>query len=156
MKFGYNLICKPKIYFCCFYCKVFLTRLSSILYAKIAVLLSFIRYNYKKDLQGVFMDILQRIEELRKAKNISIQELAKKCGISRNAIYLWYNKNYQPTIGTLELICEKGFGITIQEFFGITDKSNLTHEQIDLLNRWSMLTDKQKQSLLQIIDNYLE
>ena len=71
------------------------------------------------------MDILKRIEELRKIKNISVYELAKRCGIARNTIYRWYSKNYQPTFSTLELICEKGFGITIQEFLGINEQSKL-------------------------------
>ena len=102
------------------------------------------------------MDILKRIEELRKIKNISVYELAKKCGIARNTIYRWYSKNYQPTFSTLELICEKGFGITIQEFLGINEQFKLSQEQLDLLNKWSLLTEKQKESLLQIIDNYLE
>lgn len=102
------------------------------------------------------MDILKRIEELRKIKNISVYELAKRCGIARNTIYRWYSKNYQPTFSTLELICEKGFGITIQEFLGINEQSKLSQEQLDLLNKWSLLTEKQKESLLQILDNYLE
>lgn len=102
------------------------------------------------------MDILKRIEELRKIKNISVYELAKRCGIARNTIYRWYSKNYQPTFSTLELICEKGFGITIQEFLGINEQSKLTQEQTNLLKQWSLLTEKQKESLLQIIDNYLE
>lgn len=102
------------------------------------------------------MDILKRIEELRKIKNISVYELAKRCGIARNTIYRWYSKNYQPTFSTLELICEKGFGITIQEFLGINEQFKLSQEQLDLLNKWSLLTEKQKESLLQIIDNYLE
>ena len=102
------------------------------------------------------MDILKRIEELRKIKNISVYELAKRCGIARNTIYRWYSKNYQPTFSTLELICEKGFGITIQEFLGINEQSKLTQEQTNLLKQWSLLTEKQKESLLQVIDNYLE
>ena len=102
------------------------------------------------------MDILKRIEELRKIKNISVYELAKRCGIARNTIYRWYSKNYQPTFSTLELICEKGFGITIQEFLGINEQSKLSQEQTNLLKQWSLLTEKQKESLLQIIDNYLE
>lgn len=102
------------------------------------------------------MDILKRIEELRKIKNISVYELAKRCGIARNTIYRWYSKNYQPTFSTLELICEKGFGITIQEFLGINEQSKLSQEQTNLLKQWSLLTEKQKESLLQIIDNYID
>ena len=102
------------------------------------------------------MDVLKRIEELRKIKNITVYELAKRCGIARNTIYSWYSKNYQPTFSTLELICEKGFGITIQEFLGINEKTApLSQEQINLLNQWALLTEKQKASILEIIENYL-
>lgn len=101
------------------------------------------------------MDILQRIEDIRKSKNLSIYELAEKSGIARNTIYRWYSKNYYPNLDTLQILCEKGFNISLAEFFALDDNiANITPEIKELLKLWTTLTDKQKQAILQIMHSY--
>ena len=65
------------------------------------------------------MDILQRIKDVREVRKMSVYELAKKSGISHNTIYRWYNMNYTPTLETLQILCEKGFEISLAEFFAV-------------------------------------
>lgn len=101
------------------------------------------------------MDILARITEIRLAKNMSVYKLAEKCGIAKNTIYNWYSKNYVPSLTTLQNICEQGFEISMCEFFA--KDCNLivsTSQTQQLLDDWQLLTDSQKQMVLQLISSY--
>lgn len=103
------------------------------------------------------MDILQRITDIRKMKNMSIYELADKCNISKNTIYRWYSKNYTPTLDTLQIICEKGFDMQLVEFFAVDcDLIPATNETRELFEVWSTLNKNQKQAIMQIINSYRE
>lgn len=91
------------------------------------------------------MDILDRITELRKAKGISIYELAKKSGISKNTIYRWYSKNYLPSLDTLKVICEQGLNITLVEFFAVdTELIPTSPELKEITELWTRLNESQK------------
>lgn len=101
------------------------------------------------------MDILARITEIRLAKNMSVYKLAERCGIAKNTIYNWYSKNYVPSLNTLQIICEQGFGISMCEFFA--KDCNLivsTPETQKLLEAWQLLTVPQKQMVMQLISSY--
>ena len=43
-------------------------------------------------------DMLNKIRELRKALGISQEELAKKCGVSRQTVNAIENNKYDPTL----------------------------------------------------------
>lgn len=101
------------------------------------------------------MNILKRIEEIRKTRNLSIYELAKKSGIPNNTIYRWYANNYTPTLDKLQLVCEKGFNMSLLEFFA--DKEDLipaTTETKELISMWSSLNQVQKDTIIQLIKSY--
>lgn len=57
-----------------------------------------------------------RIEEIRKAKNILQDELAKALGVSRQTISSLENGRYNPSI-TLAYKIAKYFGMTIEDVF---------------------------------------
>ncbi len=101
------------------------------------------------------MNILERIKEIRESKNMSVYELAKKCNISRNTIYRWYTQNFTPSLESIQTICEKGFNISLVEFFAVdTNLIPATEETKELINIWSTLTDTQKQAVMQILKSY--
>lgn len=50
------------------------------------------------------MTLGEKIKFYRTKSNLSQEELANKCGLSRNAIYNYENNKRTPTISTLELI----------------------------------------------------
>jgi len=63
-----------------------------------------------------------------------------------------FNRNNAPTLPTLEAVC-KAFGITLAQSFSEGDEPHaLTPEQQELFSRWSSLTDKQKQLLLDLMN----
>ena len=57
-----------------------------------------------------------RIEEIRNAKGIRQEELAKKLGVSRQTISSLENGRYNPSILLAHKIAEL-FGMTIEEVF---------------------------------------
>lgn len=98
------------------------------------------------------MDILERVKQIREAKGMSVYELADKCGIARNTIYRWYTKSYTPTLETIKVICEKGFNMSLAEFFAVDcDLVPVTQDTKEFLDIWLTLNDQQKQALKQIL-----
>ncbi len=57
-----------------------------------------------------------RIEEIRKARDVNQEELAKALGVSRQTISSLENGRYNPSI-ELAYKLSKYFGITIEEVF---------------------------------------
>lgn len=101
------------------------------------------------------MDVLSRIKELQTTQGISAYELAKKSGIAVNTIYNWYRLNYSPTLDTLQILCEKGFGITMAQFFAMNDEIVVaTPELMEMFHNWTMLNDEQKEAVRIMIASY--
>ena len=66
------------------------------------------------------IDMVNKIRLLRKEKNISQEELAKKCGVTRQTINAIENNKYDPTLA-LAFKLSKVLGVTVDELF-IYDK----------------------------------
>lgn len=99
------------------------------------------------------MDVLKRIRDLAEQRRWSINHLAKQAGLSQSTLSGLFIRNNNPTIPTLERICD-AFGITISEFFTPDgDMVNLTEEQKQLLDKWNSLSKKHKTAILQLIDS---
>jgi transcriptional regulator with XRE-family HTH domain len=97
------------------------------------------------------MDILQKINQLRKMRGWSNYRLAKEASIPQSTLSNLYKRGNSPTISTLEAICH-AFGISIAQFFTGTDERNmLTHDQKDLLQKWVLLTPRQKEKAMAYI-----
>ena len=68
--------------------------------------------------------------------------LAKECGVSQSTISNIFNRNYQPSISSLESIC-RSFGITLSQFFAEGRLVELTEDQkaalLGLAGRYAVL-----------------
>lgn len=99
------------------------------------------------------MDVLQKITELRLARNWSAYQLAEKSGLSTSTISSWYSKNLIPSIPSLEKICQ-AFGITLSEFF-INESDTIisvTPEQATLIRATSRLSTYQLKLITDFIN----
>ena len=65
-----------------------------------------------------------RIEEIRKDRNIRQEELAKVLGVSRQTISSLENGRYNPSI-TLAYKIAKFFGMTMEEVFVFEEEMQL-------------------------------
>ena len=96
------------------------------------------------------MDILERIDMLRKDRGWSIHKLSKEAALKQSTVNNLYERNNVPTLPTLEKLCA-AFGISLAEFFSEYTEQVLTKEQKELLIEWEKLTLEQKKNLLPIL-----
>jgi len=96
-------------------------------------------------------DVLKRIEELRKARNLSVYKLAQLSEIPQSTIVTWYKKGHMPPVDKIERLCNT-FNIPLSQFFTTGNTMALSENQIKLINKWNLLSEKEKQAVLAVID----
>lgn len=65
--------------------------------------------------------MLNKIRELRKARGISQEELAKKCGVSRQTVNAIENNKYDPTLA-LAFRLARELKVTVDGLFVFQEK----------------------------------
>ena len=98
-------------------------------------------------------DVIGRINELREQKGISVYRLSKLSGIPVNTLTAYSNadrQNTRPSMSTIEAIANKGFGLTLAEFFGNTP-SALTNAELELLSYWRTLSEDEQATILAVM-----
>ena len=97
------------------------------------------------------MDAQRRIKELMEERKWTDYRLAKESNLSHPTVTNMFNRNNAPTLPTLQAVCQ-AFGITLAQFFAEGEEVQLTEDQQILFSKWSTLTDRQKQILLDLMD----
>ena len=92
------------------------------------------------------MEVLEKIERLRKEKGWSINYLAMESGLTQSTLNNLYSWNTEPKISTLRAICG-AFGITLSDFFKEEENED------ELIRRIKGLSKENKTALLQIVKN---
>jgi len=92
------------------------------------------------------MEILEKIDKLRKEKGWSINYLALESGLTQSTLNNLYLRNTEPKISTLRAICG-AFGITLSDFFKEEEKDD------ELLRKVKSLSPENKKALLQLLKN---
>ncbi len=90
------------------------------------------------------MEIGARIKELREKAGFTQNKLAEWSGVSQTHLRRVELGQQDITIGQLRLVCD-GLGITLAEFFNVSEK------QENLSDVISKLTPKQKQLLIDFL-----
>lgn len=101
----------------------------------------------------IFINTQERIKQIMKVRGWSECRLAKESGVPQSTISNIFNRNYQPSIASLELIC-KSFGITLAQFFADGNFVELTDEQYQFFQRWAALKPEQKALIDELIDQF--
>ena len=99
------------------------------------------------------MDILKRIDELRKERGWTVFELTSRTNLSEYTVYSWYTRGSKPTIYALESVCE-ALGVTMAEFFTEINRDNLSPDQVRFLELYSGLTREQRDLVLALMKSY--
>ena len=85
------------------------------------------------------MNILEKIDRLRKARGWSVNNLAMEAMLTQSTVNNLYLRNSEPKLSTLRAICN-AFGITLSEFFAEEDEkkdedvAERLHRRIDALS----------------------
>ena len=89
------------------------------------------------------MDILRRIDELRRERNWSIYKLADEAGITQSTLANMFTRKTLPSLTTLTQLCE-AFNMSLSEFFYEGKKGYSLDESILIENyRKLKLNDKE-------------
>lgn len=96
-------------------------------------------------------DVLDRIEELRNERNLSVYKLAKLSGIPQSTIATWYQKGHMPPIDKIERLCN-AFEIPLSQFFTVGNTVVLSEDQAKLISKWNLLSENEKHSIMSVID----
>ena len=85
------------------------------------------------------MNVMERIDELCRQRNISKYRLSQITGISQSAFSKMARQQSSLSLETLQRICE-AFGISMAQFFSETGEyPDLTAQQKQLLHFWTLL-----------------
>lgn len=98
------------------------------------------------------MDVSERIKQMMEQRGWTIYRLGKESGLPQSTLSHIFRKDSEPTLSTLETICE-AFNVTLCEFFSESDEEpiSLTGEQRNILARWAGLSVEQKELVLRLI-----
>lgn len=94
------------------------------------------------------MDVVKRIKELAEAKGWSVYKLAVESGLTTSTLYSIMSGNNQPTVYTVELLCE-ALDVSLSEFFNNEEISH-TEEYVNA-KKLSKLHDRDKKAVYAII-----
>ncbi len=101
------------------------------------------------------MDALEKILYMQRQRGWTQRELAKRAHISQSTLSSLTRNHFQPTLPTLEALCQ-AFGITLAQFFAEDPSSTqLTDEHKELVRCYSMLTPSQQQAVLTLLKSML-
>ena len=90
------------------------------------------------------MDVLEKIDALRKERGWSINKLAKISGLTQSTLNNVYARTNEPKISTLRAICD-AFSISLSDFFNEDAQEN------ELFSLISSLSEDGKRSLLNFL-----
>ena len=98
------------------------------------------------------MNVMERIDELCRQRNISKYRLSQITGISQSAFSKMARQQSSLSLETLQRICE-AFGISMAQFFSETGEyPDLTAQQKQLLHFWTLLDGKKRDYALLMIE----
>lgn len=102
------------------------------------------------------INVRDRLQMLMDERGLNMYSLAKRSGLSWNTIKNIFSRSTNPTVTTLSMLCE-GLSITLAQFFEDgSENVHLTAEQQHLVNRWDQLSDREKETISNMIDVILD
>ena len=97
------------------------------------------------------VDIVKKLENIRTNRGLSVYKVTQLADISQQTYYSWIKENVMPSMTSLKKVCNV-LGVEITDI--LTDNSD-SLEFETLKSKWNMMTLSQKQSIMSIIDNYI-
>lgn len=101
------------------------------------------------------MDVKSRLKQLMDERGWTIYKVAKEADIPWSTVRNMFKRNTEPSIATLECICN-GMGMTLPQFFDVDNQMGLTSEQRQLIQQWNKLNDREKQLIGELVQTLNE
>lgn len=100
-------------------------------------------------------DVLSKIQIERQKRGWTEYTLAKNSELSQSTISSWYRKDLEPSLASIEKICN-GLGITLSQFFSLEEYTNaLSQDQKELLETWEQLSKEQRLALISLLRSFI-
>ena len=96
------------------------------------------------------MDILEKIDRLRRERKWSINNLAMESMLTQSTLNNLYSRKSEPKISTLRAICG-AFGITLSEFF--EEETKPENDEKEILKTYRNLSPEMKKHVLAVMKN---
>ena len=98
------------------------------------------------------MDVTKKLLLILEHRGWSEYRLAKESNLPYSTVLNIFQRNNQPSISTLEAMCN-GLGITLAQFF-TEDESlvMLTEEQKEILEKYEVLSKAQKEMIVDLLN----
>lgn len=97
------------------------------------------------------MNVVDRINELRKQRNWSVNNLAMEAGLTQSTLDSVLKRNSSPRIETIQSLCN-AFKITIAQFFLIDETMELlSPDEKKLIDLFRQLPTEKQQALLDLL-----
>jgi|AGTN01.3.fsa_nt_gi Helix-turn-helix. len=94
------------------------------------------------------MDILEKIDMLRRERGWSVYKLAEEAGLTQSTLSNMFARRTLPSVSTLTSICE-AFGLKLSQFFNLGEKDAvLTSEENELIDAYRKLSLKTRTAIL--------
>jgi transcriptional regulator with XRE-family HTH domain len=99
--------------------------------------------------------LLQRLDEIRKDRRISVYKLTEMADLSANTIYNWYRKDVKPTIEALEKVC-RVLEVDISALLTKEEKCDeeYTTREVRLIENFRRLNDSEQDALENFVDTF--
>ena len=92
-----------------------------------------------------------RIRQLMAERGWTIYRLAQESGLSQTTISNIFKRNNQPSLPTVNAICD-AYGITLAQFFaGEGRRPDLSKEQREIIETWDELGRDERRILIQFV-----
>lgn len=94
------------------------------------------------------MDVLQKIDELRKERGWSVNYMAMEAMLTQSTVNNLYKRKTEPKLSTLRALCN-AFGISLAEFFA--EDKRFADDEEEIVDRVKKLTPQQKRAVLELL-----
>lgn len=96
------------------------------------------------------MDIVKKIDKLRKEKGWSINKLAVEAMLTQSTVSNMFKSGAEPKISTLKCICD-ALGVTLSDFFYEGDTPLVSPKNLDMLSSFNSLSIEQQKVVFDLI-----
>ena len=102
--------------------------------------------------------VKSNILKFMKLKGVTVRELALRTGLSEVAIRNWFSAaNYAPSLPNIEKVCAALEIQPFELFCAETDEAvPLSREKRALLQKYDLLTEKQRNAVTTMMDSYFQ
>ncbi|MDE7395541.1 MAG: helix-turn-helix transcriptional regulator [Clostridiales bacterium] len=97
------------------------------------------------------IDVIERLNQLRLERNMSVYRLAELSGINQSTLANTFSRGTLPSLMHLDLICQT-LGVSLSQFFADDESPmQLTPDEIALITNYRKLPHAIKQSVADIV-----